>query len=342
MSRVVSDAEFAFRLRNPNLDSPNLEDGFDEPDVESVWGSYGDFRLVGHGKVTNGYCGKFASFWGCLRTDLHNLITLGGVNYADKAFIRRIFNSCDKPSCPVCYKYGWGVREARKIEARLLEASKRFGLAEHIVATVPPKFFHLEHTALRAKVRKILADRKIIGGVMIFHGFRFDKFKRPYWSPHFHVLGYLLGGYPCRSCKKKCFKGCGEFEDIKHRCYEKDGCIVRVLGKRKTVGGTAWYQLHHASYKKNIVRFHVATWFGVVSYHKLKVTAEFKKHVCPICQHDLEKLLYFGTKRSLLMCHGSDMASCDKRDSFEDFLEDGRIVWFERQPKKYGSGSYDD
>jgi len=36
----------------------------------------------------------------------------------------------------------------------------------------------------------------------------------------------------------------------------------------------------------------VATLFGNCSYRKLKVTVELRKSVCPICQHDLEKLRY--------------------------------------------------
>jgi hypothetical protein len=50
---------------------------------------------------------------------------------------------------------------------------------------------------------------------------------------------------------------------------------------------TAWYQLNHASYDKTKKRFHIATWFGVCSYRKLKVTPEKRKELCPICQHEL-------------------------------------------------------
>lgn len=319
------------------LDVSVLEDDrLDEPDVENIAGSFGDFELVGHGEQTNSYCGKFRGFWGCNRVELHNKITLKGENYKDKVYMHKVFFSCDKPSCPVCYKYGWASREARKIEVRLAEASKRFGLAEHVVATVPPKFYGLNLEALRIKIVKVLKARGVIGGVLIFHGFRYNLRKSWYWSPHFHVLGFILGGYPCRSCKKTCFKGCGEFEDRKYRCFEKDGCIVRVLGKRKTVGGTAWYQLHHASIKKGVKRFQVATWFGVVSYRKLKVTVEYKKRVCPICQHDLGMFIYHGVKRFVLDRDSPDF----RRDSFEDFEEDGVVVWVQ-YIRNHGSGSYE-
>ena len=321
----MDSAEVGFKLRKEFGD---WDDSFDEESISDGYGEYGNFQLVGHGKVTNSYCGKFVSFYGCPRVELHDRITLDGANFKGKIYVRRVFNSCDKPSCPICYRFGWATRQAGKIEMRLKEASKRFGQVEHIVATVPPKFYGLTLGALRTKIVKVLKVRGIIGGVLIFHGFRCNKRKQWYWSPHFHVLGFILGGYgACRGCKKKCFKGCGGFVDRKYRCYEKDGCIVRVLGKRKTVGGTAWYQLNHASIKKNVKRFHVATWFGSCSYRKLKVTVEYKKNVCPICQHELEEMGYSGSKPSILECLFSDVYSCGTRDSYEDYEEDGRVVW---------------
>jgi len=315
---------------------PDLKDDFDGEVSENGSGSYGGFQLVGHGKVTNGKCGHFSSFYGCARVDLHNVITLDGKNYAGKVYVRPVFHSCDKPSCPVCSKYGWAPREAHKIEVRLAEASKRFGLAEHIVATVPPKYYGLSHEALRIKVREILYARGVVGGVMIFHGFRYNLRKYWYWSPHFHVLGFIMGGYgKCRGCKK-CVKGCGGFVDRNYRCYEKDGCIVRVLGKRKTVGGTAWYQLNHSAVKVGVVRFHVATWFGVCSYRKLKVTVEAKKRLCPICKHTLVKLFYSGSNPDILKFYGSTRACCVNPDCLDESEYHGDVAWEEMVSGSYG------
>jgi len=335
------------------LDSSNLEDDMfaDEqpkkaedaiPLMENGWASFGDYRLVGNGEVTNSFCGVWCSFRGCLNVDKHDKTDLYGNNFSRKIYVEPVFHSCNKPSCPVCYKSGWAVRQAGRIEARLKEASKRFGRAEHIICSVPSRDYGLEFKALRRKAVKVLKVRGVVGGVLIFHGFRFNKRKwNWYWSPHFHVLGFVLGGYGrCRGCNRKwnCLKNCGGFDDRSYQCFLKDGYFVKVLGKRETVFGTAWYQLHHASVKKNVVRFHVATWFGVVSYRKLKVTIEKRKEVCPICQHDLVRVDYFGDKRFV-----EDRCSLDYvRDSFEDFREDGRVVWFEHQGKAYGSGSYDE
>jgi len=334
---VDFDAMFSVRSQCEARREVDLNDDFDlEPLAENSFGEYGDFQLVGHGKVTNDFCGKFMSYKGCLRVDLHNLITLDRTNFRGKVFVRKVHHWCNKPSCPICFKSGWAVREAGNIEGRLAEASKRFGLVEHIVASVPPRDYGLSYEALRKKVVAVLKSRGVVGGVLIFHGFRYNLRKQWYWSPHFHVLGFVLGGYSrCRHCERKwnCLAGCGGFDDRSYHNFLKDGYYVKVLDKRKTVFGTAWYQLNHASIKKNVKRFHVATWFGVCSYRKLKVTVEKRKALCPICQHDLEKLRYFGDRRFVL-----DRSSPDyERDSYEDYEEDGRVVWVERVER--GSGS---
>ncbi len=108
------------------------------------WGNYGDFQLVGHGKQTNANCGRFVSFKGCLHTELHNKTTLNGVNYKGKVYVRKVHASCDKPTCPVCYKSGWAVREADRITQRIRAASKTAGVAEHIIVSIPKSDYGLE------------------------------------------------------------------------------------------------------------------------------------------------------------------------------------------------------
>ena len=321
----MNSAKLDFELRQ---EFGNQDDKVDEPDVENTYGSYGDFQLVGKGKVTNDYCGKYYGFVGCVNVHLHNKITLDGKNYKGKVFVRIVHHSCNKPSCPVCYKHGWAVRGAGKIEVRLEKASRHFGRVEHIVSSIPPKDYGLSFKALRSQAIKALKRRGVIGGVLIFHGFRYNVRKQWYWSPHFHCLGFILGGYRCRGCREtvSCLS-CGGFEGRTRREYKKDGYIVKVFGKRKTVFGTAWYQLNHASIKKNTTRFHVATWFGACSYRKLKVTAELKKRVCPICQHDIVKLRYFGVNGTVLGCLFSHSSTCKQIEFFDDLVQDGRTVW---------------
>lgn len=69
---------------------PSLEDDFDEEPVNNSRFSYGVFQLVGHGEVANEFCGKYLRFKGCLRVDLHNLITLDGKSYKGKVFTRKV------------------------------------------------------------------------------------------------------------------------------------------------------------------------------------------------------------------------------------------------------------
>jgi hypothetical protein len=281
--------------------------------------SFGEYELVGHGEVTNEYkCGTFLGFYGCLHIERHNVVTLDGHNHRGEVYVRKVRNFCDKPSCPVCYRHGWAVREAANIESRIKEASKKFGQAEHIIVSVPEADYGLTLESLRKKVIAILAARGVFGGCLIFHAFRYHKrdetfvgeVPRWFWSPHFHCIGFVDGGYSrCRRCKKNtsdCML-CDGFEGRTRRCYSKEGgrlgsgYIVKVKGKRKTIHGTAWYQLHHASIRRNSVRFHAATWFGTCSYRRLKLKKEdrIKRDVCPICRSDLVRLKYVGVGNAL-------------------------------------------
>jgi hypothetical protein len=161
------------------------------------WG-HGEYELVGHGKQTNGNCGMFKKFMGCLNIDLHNQVRWFFTDLKkDSVFVKSVYHSCDKSTCPKCYKFGWAVREATRLERRLQEASKRFGLVEHIVVSVPSKLYGESLEALRKKAGKIIFNRGVIGGSMIFHGFRYVNRKEsvsrgvPFgwrWNPHFHVL----------------------------------------------------------------------------------------------------------------------------------------------------------
>lgn len=335
-NRIDFDAVFAVQSSS--------EDVIVEYLPKNSWGSYGNFRLVGHGKVTNEYCGQFRKMYGCSRVELHNRITLDGANFKDTVFFKSTFFSCDKPSCPKCYRYGWAVREARSIEARLKEASKRFGLVEHIVCSIPPEDYGLSYEAMRRKVDKVLKSRGIIGSAKIFHAFRYDLNKHWYWSPHFHVLGFIFGGFGrCRSCDKegrfRCH-GCDGFKGKQVKGYRKDRYIVKVLSERRSVYHSAWYQLHHSSIDVSKKRFHVVTWSGVVSYRKLKFTAERRKALCPICKHELVEHWYNGNNPHVLAVFSSDRSSCKVRRGFADYLENGQVAWVERVKKHWGSGSY--
>jgi len=327
-------------------DSQDLRDDVDEePLVSSGWASHGDYVLVGQSPATSKFCGTFLHLKGCPRVDLHRIRTLDGVNYTNKIYLRKIHSWCNKPSCKICFKKGWAVREAERIEARLKSLSVKFGEPEHIVVSVPSRDYDMDFVELRRKSYEVVKKRGVLGGVMIFHGFRFNTSRYWYFSAHWHCIGFIRGGFrKCRRCRSPVCMGegnflkCDGFEARTRRIFQKDGYIVKVLAKRKTIFGTAWYQLNHASIKVGVKRFHVATWFGVASYVKAKVEAVKNKVVCPICQHDLVRLRYNGVKHF----ETDRLAVGFIQDSFEDYLEDGRCVWVEVQPKVYRSGNYED
>jgi hypothetical protein len=322
-----------------------FEKAVPEFEVRNDFWSYGDYELVGHGKQTNAECGKFKRFEGCLNVELHNQVLWFYPDLKkDAVYVRSVYHSCDKPTCPVCFKYGWAVRQATRMEMRLKEASKRFGLVEHIVASVPHTEYGLSLEALRKRVVEILANRGIIGGSMIFHAFRYRnrrvarKTGLPigwYWNPHFHVLGFVGGeGYgKCRRCKGGDCYACKGFEGVTRLENKKDGWIVKVLEKRKTVGGTAWYQLNHSSIKRSIKKSHAATWFGVCSYRKLKLINGRDvaiKHECPICACDLVRVRYLGVFSELTVSRRGEILSI--------FDDDGKPLWEVVAERKYNSG----
>jgi hypothetical protein len=321
-----------------------------EIDVRNEFWRYGENELVGHGKQTNPECGTFKKFMGCLNVELHNASRWFNPDLKkDSVFVKPVYHSCDKPTCPKCFKFGWAVREASRMERRLQEASKNFGLVEHIVASVPIEFYSLSLEALHKRAAKILANRGVIGGSMIFHGFRYANRQEsirkgvPFgwrWNPHFHVLGFIGGeGYGrCRCCKGADCYACGGFEGVTMREHEKDGWIVKVLEKRKTVGGTCWYQLNHCSIRRGSKKSHAATYFGVISYRKLKLINGKDvgiKHKCPICNSELVRVRYLGVFSELSVSRRGEVVSM--------FGDDGEPLWETVVERKFrgGSGSYE-
>jgi len=336
-------AELAFKERQAFRDSHvSFEDeqGDGIPLLENGWASYGEWRLVGNGKVTNEFCGRWACYRGCINMAKHDKVDLSGRNYSGLVYVEPVPHSCNRPSCPICFKSGWAVREAHNIERRLKVAAKRYGVIEHLCISVPSSDYGLTLKYLRRKVTQMLKDMGVIGASLIWHAFRYSKRKQWFFSPHFHVIGFILGGYArCRHCKgADCYACDGGFDGKCYKLYRKNGYIVVVFGERKTIFGTAYYQLNHASYKVGVKRFHIATWFGIVSYRKLKVSREERKRLCPICLEELIRLVYSGG-----LFFVKDKESADyERFFFAAYEEEGVPVWSKYvKPKHWGSGSYD-
>lgn len=297
-------------------------------------------QRVGTGNQTSYRCGQFLGWAGCLNIEEHNHSTLDGVDHTGKVFIKRVFHSCDRPECPVCFKKGWAIREAGKAESRLKEAQKRFGVAEHIIDSIPIADYGLPFEKLKDNSLKAMRARGYIGGIMIFHAQRFANPAEAArkgipagwrYSPHFHYLGFLDGGYgSCRGCKKsrdKCW-GCKGFEGETRRLNVTDGHIVKVKGARKTIFGTLWYQMNHMTVIKGKIRTHTVIWNGVCSYKKLKLKKEdrINRHVCPICGHELVPLEYVG--------EGSPDCGKEQFSEFEDnYLDELGVPKWREKPK---------
>jgi hypothetical protein len=287
-----------------NQDTTNI--GLVQDDLMVKFG----YIRAGDGRQKDARCQQLMGHAGCLREDLHRLITKDGHNFSNQIYGKRVWHSCDRLECPKCY-LRCATEKAGNAEQRLEACGNRFGDLEHIIVSVPKSQYNLYFDELKAKALEAARARGVLGGFLIFHAQRYANWIEAktkgvpfgwYYSPHFHILGYLDGGYgACRSCKKhnhrkECWN-CKGFEGVTRRLNVTDGYIVKVKGARKTIFGTLYYQLNHATVVKGKVRSHVGTWFGVCSYSKLKLKKSDRKRrasVCPICGHDLVPIQYVG------------------------------------------------
>ena len=254
------------------------------------WASHSHFEsqdewlLVGNGEKYSD-CGSVILF-GCDNVDGHNVKGLME-DFRGKVYVEMRRRTCLRAECPVCYEK-WAGKEASKIEYRL----KAFRVSRlKVIHVVISPSVGLDIAVSRRKVYKIAKEAGIIGGCVIIHPWRSvcafcgstlkHGFKTCYqcggtrhkwkWSPHFHLLGF------------------GWVKNVK-AIHTKTGWIIKNLGVRKTVGGSALYQLSHAGVKK---KTHTVTWFGQLSYNKLKIPKMLKpeKPKCPLCGNELRRIL---------------------------------------------------
>jgi hypothetical protein len=269
------------------------------------------FQYVGMEEATRANCGKPMFLNGCSDGEAHKGVVVDGVLCTGKSFMQIVLNSCDRPTCKVCLN-SWKVRLANKIGSRLFELSKRFGKVEHITVSPPKKDYGLPFEVLRRKAEAVALSRGVSGN-MIVHAFRGHSRRSTTFSIHFHVMGFVEGGFDrCRSCvhKRGDCKVCDGFKGRQVRGFAKDGYIVKVLSERQNVHakyldkgetfrpnvvGTLVYELGHATVLRGVKRFHVSVWFGKCAYSNAKVKVVVKKRCCPICGQELVKHVYRGS-----------------------------------------------
>ena len=212
-------------------------------------------------------CGKWLTK-GCLNVKAH-----AGTQFAGKVFIKTFQKSCFRSSCELCYKK-WMGRESSKATRRIEkyeELSKE--PPKHIIISVPSWKHYKPVRDLRKEAYRILKKVNCKGGTLIFHPFRYNRENKAwYFSPHFHIIGF------------------GWITNVKE-IYNKDGWIVKNKGLRDSVFATFYYQLSHAGIKKH---YHTLTWFGDLSYSKLKVEQEPNPDVCPLCSAELRPVYFYG------------------------------------------------
>jgi hypothetical protein len=261
-----------------------------------------EYMPVGRGVKSSNLCASYRSLSVCDNVEGHKGKSLNGVDCTGKVIVRLNHLWCKKSSCPVCFIRGWSVNRARAVDGRFVEGDRRgLGKVEHIMVSVAVADRGLPESAMRKKCRSALKDRGVIGGGMIFHGYRIDKEREVLiWSPHYHALGYIEGGGfdRCRNCvhKGEDCRSCDGFKGKEVRGYAKDGYLVKVMPARKTIFGTAYYQLNHATIRLGIKRFHSLTWFGSCAKHKFK-SAEVKVKIsCPVCEEEMVRSVHMGER----------------------------------------------
>lgn len=253
------------------IDTPlrNVRSYVDEQKLQTNWDrvEYNGFRFPAT-EEPHCDCGMWRTR-GCLNHAIHDIL-----GYGDKIWVLQYQQSCYRPVCKICY-LKWIARQANRAARRIEQFQKKTKWPPiHIFLSAPLRDFDLPPKQLRKKVYQILKEMKFIGGAVIFHPFRLDKATKTTWrySPHFHIVGY---GYIARWY---------------HEIKRKYGWELGYLGKRESVFQTFCYLLSHCGVKKG---FHTVTWYGDLSYGKLKIPKEPKLHdQCPYCHQKLIKIYY--------------------------------------------------
>lgn len=328
------------------------DEEYDHGEPNDSYGTCGADQLVGHGKITSEKCGTYRGRFGCLNSAGHELpLMLQGEKWHDQIYQKPNFYSCHRPSCPKCV-VSWKLREAKAIDYRLTECAKllgkQTGMVEHFSASISRA--HAKRIGFKAErklIQRALENRGIIGGCMIHHAFRENK-ATGFWykSPHWHILGFLEGGYnKCRYCVKQYCSECHGFEWHTKELWKKDGVVVKVCvdkegvaAERVSVYQTAKYQLSHASIRTDSKRPQVVTWFGIASYRKMHAKYVPPKAKCPICGQRLVRVRQIGGRYLTIDRDSPDFVN----GSHEDFHKDGVALWeIEENVKGGGSGSYE-
>jgi len=182
---------------------------------------------------------------------------------------------CVRSRCKLC-SGSWLARETSKAYKRIKKFETWFAgrdKIKHVIVSVPRWEQGKPLEELRKDMRKLCKRAGLRGGLDVVHPFR-CKDGKWYFSPHFHVMAY---GWVSGT------------ENI----FKEKGWIIKNKGLRRSIKGTISYILSHAGIKK---RRHTLTWWGELSYSKLKLEKDEedeKKHCCTLCGAVYRPLIYF-------------------------------------------------
>jgi hypothetical protein len=248
-----------------------------DPDDELTW------NIPGRGEKKDD-CGDYLKAVGCPG---HASPTVTGQKHDRKVILKHCFN----PECPVCYP-AWAVREGNAAADRMKAAERLYRAegndlqdARHFTFSPPQDAATLMiktkkgYKQLKKYVIKLIKKSGILGGVVIFHAHRVNKFKQLYISPHFHVIAY------------------GYVLDTVDFNKEFPGWIIKNMGKRASLAGTIIYALDHCGLGYETLpgtrfKIHAVTWFGLLSYNKvakdsiIKSEKELPCKACSAAMHE--------------------------------------------------------
>ena len=211
----------------------------------------------------------------------------------NKKFIKHSKISCFRAKCEYCWLEKWLARESsratQKIEnyiqvfkhlqfARSPNLQRKYLNPIHVIVSPSwnDKFKSFDY--LKNKVRKLINQAGIEGGMMIYHPFSLDK-KTGQWivRPHFHILGF---GWVVNTKK----------------ISDSEGWVIKNKGLRNSLHSTIYYQLSHAGVSDGV---HAITWFGSLGY-RAKYSSYFKVEdgedhgFCDYCHCMLVNFEYVG------------------------------------------------
>ena len=215
---------------------------------------------------------------------------------------KRIKSSCHRRECPICYP-DWVKRESLAAFDRLSHYSENTGrkIVHYVVSPPQSKLYNSIslYKSLRQEAYQISKLRGIKGGVMIFHerAERYDDEKKYTLShcsngPHFHILG---DGW--LSNVKEFFLGDGWV--VKNLRIRSKGSEIKTLFyilEHSAIGYPAISHSTDSDIADPKPRINAVTWFGTMSYNKLKIEKYTGSNTiyCPICKEEIEKSEWYN------------------------------------------------